>query len=66
MEVFYFICLFQPAYISSLHLDLAQFVVDAGAVPLAVLCLQEPEVYFFAFLLPFILAYSIVSSSSSL
>ena len=27
-----------------LYIDLAQAVVDAGAVPLLVLCVQEPEI----------------------
>lgn len=30
--------------LSSLYVDLSQEVVDAGAVPLLVLCIQEPEV----------------------
>ena len=32
------------AIILSLDLELAQAVVDAGAVPLLVLCIQEPEI----------------------
>ena len=43
MEVSFFSILIF-SYLLFFTIDLAQFVVDAGAVPLTVLCLQEPEV----------------------
>ena len=36
--------LLKPYSTSVLKLELAQAVVDAGAIPLLVLCIQEPEI----------------------
>ena len=42
LRSFIFTCLF--SLYSDLNLELSQHVVDAGAVPLLVLCIQEPEI----------------------